>query len=286
MLKNSFYLFLGFILFFTACNSRNDSFRGMQSAPFLSIQTSKVDSILSKMTLEEKAAQLVLAVSESRNPADLDAFYKKNQIGGFLFERIVMNDFSLYESHFELLDSIKNHYSIQPFLGFAPNALETIDDYELLTIGVDSIIQKAIRNHREENFQWQMNMSFDANINSITHRDSILQDSLFLKQLNSSLAVNYQLIQSYQDSGIITGIRQCIDFHYNEKDSTRLSEDRLFPYQSLAQSGASMLLLDTNTFSLDTLKPLKVNAVRDFQVDSLQFGGLAVSYFYNKSYYK
>jgi beta-N-acetylhexosaminidase len=285
MLKNSSYLLLIFlILFFAACNSRNNPFRGNQSAPFLSMSTSAVDSILQNMTLEEKAAQLILAVPKSQSKVDLDTIYKKYQLGGFLFERVLLNDFGLYQEHFDLLDSLKKTYKISPLLGFAPDAYESIRDYELLTIGMDSLIQKAIKSHQKENLQWRMNLSFDANINAITHRDSILQDSLFLKQLNNSLAVNYQLIQSYQDSGIITGIRKCVDFHQNEKDSTRLAEDRLFPYQSLAQSGASMILLDTNTFHLDTLKPLKVNAVRNFLVDSLQFGGLAVSYFHNKKW--
>lgn len=285
MLKNSSYLFLTFIiLFFAACSSRNNSFRGNQNAPFLSMPTTAVDSILKSMTLEEKAAQLILAVPKSQSRADLDTINKKYQLGGFLFERVLLNDFGLYRAHFDLLDSLKNHYKISPFLGFAPDAYEVIRDHELLTINSASVIQKAIKSHQKENIQWKMNLSFDANINAVTHRDSILQDSLFLKQLNSSLAINHQLIQSYQDSGIITGIKKCIDFHQNEKDSSRLFEDRLFPYQSLALSGASMILLDTNAFHLEVLQPLKVNAVRNFLVDSLQFGGLAVSYFYNKKW--
>ena len=278
-----FIFLISIISFLGSCFlGKPKKFNAITSAPFLQINSARVDSLIETMTLEEKIGQLIWVSIENNLKDDFqkeETFKQLTQLpfGAVLYDKSPSSDFSNFQKEQILQDSLK----IPLLFGMLPHSSETLGDYELTSIKTDSIFQRKAEFERALLKRNNLQISFNANLNSITQRDSLVQDSSFIYQLNNNLSRNNFLINTYQETGVLTGVKQVSDFHYRVLDTSIIHEERLFPYQNLAQSYVSMMVLDSQVFNLDTLQPLPDNAIRNYLVDSFYFGGLAISYYQN-----
>ena len=269
---------LFFLLTITACHNDADNDDNLY-APFLLTRSGTIDSLIEVMTLDEKLGQLIFVetnVSRDNSLLDLSELVEQKQISGVLLSSNFGED-SLY---FPFINSLQAKMSIPLLIGLAPdNYYESLlPSYNLSAIAEDSIKHQIIKNNQAKYSNYQYDIAFDVDLRAIIQQNPNLKDAFFEKQQTNVFANSDFITKTYQSNGILTGINSCIDFKMNYQPNDYYSKNTYLPYQNAAKSGASLIYLNSETFTLDTLKSLEPNAVRQFLIDSLDFRGLSFTH--------
>ena len=267
-------LFLLGVLFFTACQQNSRYRRHVKSAPFLTRTSNNIDTLLENMSLEEKIGQLFFVTSDIWEEEELDtlaSLIRAYSFGGLMLEE------HYYPQDYNIIDSLKKIHRVPFLYGNRPNAGGLSNSsFGLHSLRADSMIYEFFERRLEASLG-RIDFNFEVNLNGITSLESVYKDSVYNEQLTQVLINNRIAIQAYQNKGILTGLNDCSDYHISQDNYIPPTDSLLFPYRNMANEGISMMLLDTNTFTLDTLKTMKTNSIRYYFTDSISFGGLVMS---------
>ncbi len=277
-LRNTYFILFS-ILLISACSQGFKKGKAGKYAPFQYRNDKNIKALMDEMTLDQKVAQLLLVQTELKDNTDFDTLktlLQQYEIGGLMFDKVNEK----YHSYW--IDSLQK-FSKTPFLnGVMPNT--HISDFLSTTslgwysVGSDSLILEMIEKRLNTYRRLGVQLNFEADVSTINQLTEVINDSLFTLEQMAALAKNNLIINTYQQKGILVGLHDFSEYHVATQNYLVYADSILLPHFNLVTTGLSAMLLDTNTFFLDTLKTFKTNGVRQYLGDSLEFGGLAISY--------
>lgn len=231
-----------------------------------------VDSLMNKMTLKEKIAQLYVLSTSSRqsdkNKKKMERYIKREGIGGII---IMYDDLEPSVEYINRLKSLSKYpmiFSIDAEWGLAMRYNEVITfprQGQLGALPCDSLIyemglaigKQALRMGMEINFAPSVDVNNNLN-NPVIHTRSFGSD----KELVAEYAIAY--MKGMQDAGILTSAKHFpghgdtdSDSHHRlpviSHDRERLNEIELYPFRRLIEEGVDMVMV--GHLDIPTLDP-------------------------------
>ncbi len=268
------YIFLALILIFALAffisNSKNIfNFEVDKKISFLQIKQKWTDSVLDKLSIDEKISQLILYKIDTNNLAkeNLD-FIIKNNIGGIVLENIDNSDklqiinYLQSQAKIPLLIYERNQNSESHLTLATQNSNELITTYFMLSAKV--IKNKAI------NIQ-------EINI-ADTYTNSDNNYLFFNNQSRDSIIDKIANLQYCLDSNnVIFSINNFNCFFDTKKDTLNLTDSILYTFKKLSQTGIAAIVLNKNIVQNFSYNDLENNELRKFLAKNIDFEGLVIS---------
>jgi len=262
---------IGIILFFFSFN-KNGSNKNKYAVPFLNEKSQWADSMLAKMTIEEKIGQLIILQFDSTN-ADIDSV--KSLITKFAFGGMILKEDSLYKI-INATNSYQNELKIPMLMGLNspngfPDFLNELAKFSsnkgIETVEGDSLIKKYAEVISDYCIYTGTMLNFYPSFASLVDNHN---DSNYTKLI---LSKSLKCMNILQNNHLLSCLNGAYNLTFNEKDTSLANKSKLLPYKAIVDSGISAIYIDTTHLK----SKLSKNQIKIYLEKHLNFYGLLIA---------
>jgi len=252
-------------------------------APFLQEESVWVDTLLKKMTVEEKIGQLLFLQTRPADSIALNQLYRlaaRQQLGGVLVDKL---NLSIYA---DLIDSLNALSAIPLFFGTSEqvalnnqigNAIELPDPEVISAIASDSIRQMVDELYIRQCRALGINLSFSPSLQKVQLEDSSYNKQAFESDPETIVHRSSKRLDRLKESQILSIAQSFADFIRLPNDTTNFVDSILHPYYNLVQNGLSGILVADQLYQIDTFNRLQADFLKTYLNKHLEFDGLLIS---------
>ena len=268
-------------LFFSCLRTEEDS--PAQYTPFLNVDNTSADSLLQKMTLEEKLGQMIMLKTNMKNEniqSSVFQWVKAGHIGG-----IMLNDLEV-EEYISLVDTLNHMSRILLFNSTKEVVLlnnqfsDAIQFPQAPSIG--SIFNDTLQKDLETLYVKQcqavgINFCFTPSANEVSSRSEKYPNQIFENNNKRKLERASRVLQNLQNEKIISLGNSFNEFYELENDTTGVLDSLLMNQRFLAERGVSGFYIDPQIFKIDSLQGLQTFFLKNYLKNNMDFDGLVVA---------
>ena len=269
------------ILLFSCLRTEEDS--PARYTPFLNVDNTSADSLLQKMTLEEKLGQMIVLKSNMKNKNVQNSVFqwvKEGRISG-----VILNDLKI-DRYISLVDSL-NQWSKTPLFNVTQQVVVLNNQFsdavpfpQAPSIG--SILNDTIQKDLEALYVQQckavgINFCFTPSANEASSHDGKYPLQLFENDTKRKLERASRVLQNLQKENIISLGNSFVDFYQVENDTTGVVDSLLRNQKFLAEKGASGFFIDDQIFKVDSLRGYQTFFLKNYLKNKMDFDGLLVA---------
>ena len=249
--------------------------------PFLKIATTKIDSQLLQMSIDEKIGQLLIYQPELKDSSQLAEVLElgfNNRLGGVILEGLSLHDYVLTVDTLQaiaripLFNGTREVLSLQnQFSDYTPlPSAATIN-----AISDDSLGIKIIQIYRDQlrHLGINLNLAHQLNVNNTTTFDKRIVKNTDTEILQYAIE-NINDFQSENHLSVVTNFK---DFYAIEQDTTGTLNKLLDDYRTLICEGISGIHIDEEIFQIDTLRSLPPHFMKRYLDIHAGFKGLLIA---------
>lgn len=274
-------ILLSTILLFSCLRTEEDS--PAQYTPFLNVDNTSADSLLLKMTLEEKIGQMIVLKTNMKNENVQNSVFqwvKEGKIGG-----VLLNDLEL-DNYIALVDTL-NQLSKTPLFHATQEVVllnnqfsDAVQFPQAPSIG--SISNDTIQKDLEDLYVQQckaagINFCFTPSANQVSSENKNYPLQVFENDTKRKLERASRVLQNLQKEKIISLGNSFSDFYQLENDTTGVLDSLLRNQRFLAEKGVSGFFIDEQIFEVDSLKGYQTFFLKNYLKNKMDFDGLLVA---------
>ena len=271
----------GTIFLFSCLRTEEDS--PAQYTPFLNVDNTSADSLLQKMTLEEKLGQMIILKTNMKNENVQNSVFqwvKEGRVGGVLLKDLKI------DQYITLIDSL-NQKSKTPLFNATQEVVLLNNQFEDAVQfpqapSIGSILNDTIQKDLETLYVQQckaigINFCFTPSANRASWQDGKFPLQLFENDTKHKLERASRVLQNLQKENIISLGNSFLDFYQVENDTTGVVDSLLRNQRFLAEKGASGFFIDEQIFKVDSLRGYQTFFLKNYLKNKMDFDGLLVA---------
>ncbi|MEL6922689.1 MAG: serine hydrolase [Bacteroidota bacterium] len=269
------------ILLLAACQQPESPAPARVYVPFLKEKSSWADSLLQRMTLEEKIGQLIVLESswtDSVVQADFLDWVRNGQLGGYLLDSLPL------EQYLNLADTAQQYASI-PLLAGTNQKVSLLNHFSdlphlpapasLAAIPNDSLHQQLTRSFIGHSKSLGINFSFSPSIETTYQSKGYNYDS-FGEDKGLILRQADELMDQLQEEKILSFAEYFNDYSGTPADTSLVQQNRLLPYAQLVQDGLSGLVIGEAALQVDSIERRPIGFLQNYLEQYINFAGLLI----------
>jgi len=255
----------------------------VQNTPFLNVDHTNADSILSQMTLAEKIGQLIIVKTDFKNNNTKESVYQLASQG--IFGGVILEKLEVLE-YVDVLDSL-NSYSAIPLLNgteevvLLNNQFSDADQFPLApSIGAvqnDTIQKELEKLYLQQCKKLGINFCISPSANRIFLDRENYPRYAFEDDQKTQLARANRVLENLQSENIISLGNTFSEFYPLENDTTGILDSLLFRQNEIVKAGVSGFKIDEKIFEIDSLYQLESFFLKKFLKEEMEFDGLIVA---------
>lgn len=272
-------LFLLIILAFSACNRMEEAYVPIH-APFLQLETSWADSVLTQMSLEEKIGQLFIWAPERGLGSSSEVLLRRvtdGQLGGLLLQDLPIDSF------LQTLDHSQQSASLPLLIGTTETALLNNQFSDaipfplpatLSSLAQDSLYQQLEDLYTEQCRALGINFCFAPTLQQNRPTDTSYYFSTLVNDREALLWQSTRQMNKLQRQNILSFAGDFRDLLFLPGDTTAMLDSILHPFFNLSVNGLSGILNHPSIFVEDTTMFKPMDFLKNYSQRNLDFGGL------------
>jgi len=258
--------------------TRHDETMNSTHSPFLSVESAWVDSMLVKMTLDEKIGQLIFlktSLPEETSSEQIYQWTQKGKIGGVLLENIELNQFLSFH------DTLQQLSPIPLFNGTKATTVLNNQFSDLVQFpsasSIAAIQNDTIQTELEALYLKQcealgINFCLSPMLSNSFASAEILNEK---EKEDQDLKV-HQRLEHLKAQNILSIASNFSDYFEMPNDTSSYLDSLLLPHRKLVLNGLSGYLIDSTIFQIDSLKNLQTFFLKNYLQQHTDFDGLLI----------
>ena len=231
--------------------------RVVRNTPFLNVDSTKADSVLNLMTLEEKIGQLVVLKTSVENEDVKESVYqlvKEGYLGG-----VILDDLKILD-YVQVLDSL-NSFSRIPLLNGTEEVVLLNNQFSdavkfPLAPSIGAIQDDTIQKELEKLFLQQckklgINFCISPAANRISLDDKFYPSHVFENDQKTQIDRAYRVLGNLKSGHIISLGNSFSEFYQMEDDTTGFLNALLFRQNQIVRAGISGFKIDEEIFKIE-----------------------------------
>ena len=275
-------LILVSLAFLSSCFHRQENIV-VQNTPFLNVDQTRADSILRRLTLEEKIGQLIILKTDFKDENIKESIYKWNRTG--VLGGVILENLKVLE-YVDILDSL-NTISKIPLLNgteevvLLNNQFSDVVQFPLApsmgAVQNDTIQREIEKLYLRQCKKLGINFCISPSANRIFLNEKIYPSHVFENDQITQLARANRVLRNLQRENIISLGNTFSEFHQLEDDTTKLMDALLLRQKEIVRAGVSGFKIDDRIFEKDSLYQLESFFLKKYLKEKMEFDGLIVA---------
>ena len=275
MSKTASVLFI--LLVIISCTRHDESVTSTRS-PFLSVESAWVDSMLIKMTLEEKIGQLIFLKtkpSEEISTEQIFQWNKKGMFGGILLENFPLDQFLSFHDTLQMMSPIPLFNGTQASVVLNNQISDAVPfpmANSIAAIQNDTIQAELETLYLKQCEGLSINFCLSPSLSSDFAAEEILNE----KEKTDQHQKIFQRLENLNQQKILSIGNSFRDYYEMPIDTAGYLDSLLLPHHQLVKSGLSGYFVDSSIFQLDSIENLQTFFLKNYLQQHTDFDGLLI----------
>jgi len=267
------------IALLAACQRSGDWHEAIQ-APFMQVDEAYVDSMMVKMSHEEKIGQLIIvktSLDEDSAEEQLYNWASSGHIGG-----MILNDQAV-DDYIRILNTVQNN-APRPILNGTEQMVSMCNQFSdaphfplpasMSAIASDSIHQVVSQLYIQQCKALNIHFAIGPTVNLLDENASAYDYQLFEQEREAMIRRSSRQLNQLQHEKILAVAHNYQDYLPMPNDTTGVLDSLLNRYINLTDNGLSGWKVGEEIYQIDTLDRLFPNFLKDYLYTEIDFGGL------------
>ena len=275
MTKTSPVLLILLVLF--SC-TRHDEKVSSTHSPFLSVESAWVDSMVIKMTLEEKIGQLIFlktSLSTETSPEQIYQWTQKGKFGGVILENFQLDQYLRFHDTLQQLSPIPlfNGTHAETVLNNQfSDVVQFPSSKSIATVQNDTVQTELEILYLKQCEALGINFCLSPTLGNSFAATEILNEQEIADQNQRT----HQRLEHLKSQNILSFANSFSDYFEMPNDTSSYLDSLLLPHHQLVMNGLSGYLIDSSIFQIDSLKNLQTFFLKNYLQRHTDFDGLLI----------
>ena len=259
--------------------TRHEETRSNLNSPFLNVESTQVDSMLSTMTLEQKIGQLIFLkteLSEEESQEQIFQWAQEGMFGGVMLENLTI------DQYISFYDTLQQMSTIPLFNGTQESVVLNNQFSDVVQFpsanSIAAIQNDTIQKNLETLFIKQckavgVNFCLSPTLSASFASPDIVNE----KEKTDQHQLAYQRLNDLKAENILAIGNSFSDYFEIPVDTAHQLDTLLSPHRQLVQNGLSGYVVDSSIFQLDSIENLQTFFLKNYLHRHTGFDGLLIS---------